>query len=169
MSEPTRGFIAEWSPHAKTRDLLANVLAILDLYQAQRPLTLRQIYYRLIAEYGFPKSDNKLRSFMDAMVNARRARWTTNDGELLFDVIRDDTAIRHPAFFYDGAAHFLRSTRYSAEELRLDRMEDQPRRLVLWCEAAGMVPQLRRIADPYGIGIYCGGSTGINQNTARGG
>ena len=32
-----------------------------------------------------------------------------------------------------------------------------PRRLVLWCEAVGMAPQLARIADPYGITVMSSG------------
>jgi hypothetical protein len=36
--------------------------------------------------------------------------------------------------------------------------------LVIWCEAAGMIPQLQRIADPYGIAVYCsGGFDGVTS------
>jgi hypothetical protein len=35
--------------------------------------------------------------------------------------------------------------------------DEQPRRLVLWCEASGMVPQLARIADPFNIEVCSSG------------
>jgi mRNA interferase HigB len=35
--------------------------------------------------------------------------------------------------------------RQTAATLRLDRQAGQPRRLAVWCEAAGMVPQLSRV------------------------
>jgi len=156
--EPNRGFIDDWNPHDNTRQLLTNVLEILDLYHDQRPLTLRQIYYRLIAKYLFPKSDESLKRLMTHMATARRARWRTNDGVLLFDVIRDDTAIRHPANFFNDAADYLDAARrFVRDHFRLDRQDGQPRRIVLWCEAAGMVPQLRRIAEEFGNSVYCGG------------
>jgi len=34
-----------------------------------------------------------------------------------------------------------------------------------WCEASGMVPQLQRIADPFGIGVYSSG--GFDSVTAK--
>src|SRR5258707_14333292 len=49
--------------------------------------------------------------------------------------------------------------------LRLDRQAGQTRRLALWCEASGMVPQLQRIADPFGIGVYSSG--GFDSVTAK--
>src|SRR5262245_4214059 len=34
----------------------------------------------------------------------------------------------------------------------------QERRVAIWCEAQGMVPQLRRVADPYGVPVVSGGA-----------
>jgi hypothetical protein len=44
-----------------------------------------------------------------------------------------------------------------ADQLQLDRQRDQERRLVLWCEASGMVPQLARVAGPFGIEVCSSG------------
>jgi hypothetical protein len=46
---------------------------------------------------------------------------------------------------------------YSAEHLRLDRMAGQSRRIVVWCEATGMVPQIERIAEPFGLEVCSSG------------
>jgi hypothetical protein len=55
------------------------------------------------------------------------------------------------------AAEFHQAVADWARAFRLDRQHGQPRRLVVWCEAPGMVPQLERIADPYGIAVLSSG------------
>jgi hypothetical protein len=42
--------------------------------------------------------------------------------------------------------------------------DGQPQRMEVWCEAAGMVPQLRRITHEYSIPVYSSG--GFNSLTA---
>jgi hypothetical protein len=44
-----------------------------------------------------------------------------------------------------------------ADQFRMDRQMGQPRRLIFAVEAAGMVPQIERIADPYGIAVQSAG------------
>jgi hypothetical protein len=50
-----RGFAA-WEPKEGSLVLLRQVQAVLDEYRAQQPLTLRQIYYRMIGAHGYPVS-----------------------------------------------------------------------------------------------------------------
>lgn len=40
---------------------------------------------------------------------------------------------------------------------RLDRDEGQETKLIVWCEAAGMGPQLERVADGYGVLVFSSG------------
>jgi hypothetical protein len=47
-----RGF-APWSPQPETRALLQQVLAVLREYTEYLPLTLRQIFYRLVGAHGY--------------------------------------------------------------------------------------------------------------------
>jgi hypothetical protein len=75
------------------------------------------------------------------------------------------TASRTKSNFFDSANHFLDVVKESARLLRLDRQAGQTRRLALWCEASGMVPQLQRIADPFGIGVHSSG--GFDSVTAK--
>ena len=46
MSRP-RGYLTDWNPRTKTRELLGQVEEVLDTYQAELPLTARQIFYRV--------------------------------------------------------------------------------------------------------------------------
>ena len=56
MSKRHRGFIENYAPRASTVFLLDRVQAVLDLYAAYLPLTIRQIFYRLVgAGEGYRK------------------------------------------------------------------------------------------------------------------
>ncbi|MFJ8856553.1 hypothetical protein [Streptomyces sp. NPDC102437] len=45
----------------------------------------------------------------------------------------------------------------AADGYRADRQAGQPVRLELWCETAGMVPQLARLGSGFGIACFSGG------------
>jgi hypothetical protein len=47
-----------WQPREKSLKLLGQVQAVLDEYTAQLPITVRQIYYRLIGSHGYEKDAN---------------------------------------------------------------------------------------------------------------
>jgi hypothetical protein len=150
------GYVA-WRPQRKTQALLVHVNAILDLYKPQRPITLRQLFYRMVAQYHYPHTPAWYTALGTHLTNARRAELTTNDGQLLFDAIRDDEFIRRDPFYYDDQRDFWTHTRYDAERFTLDRQDGQEQRLIVWCEGAGMVPQLERITLPFGIPVYSSG------------
>ena len=50
--------LATWSPQYKTQKILNQVRNILTEYADYLPLTLRQIFYRLVGAYGFPKTED---------------------------------------------------------------------------------------------------------------
>jgi hypothetical protein len=162
---PERGYIDHWRPQQPTREFLAIVNTILTTYREQLPLTLRQIYYRLVAVHNYPKTRSFYDNLSRILTTARRARWKTDEGRLLFNAMRDDSLIESIPDFYRSERSFWDAVKNTGKHLRLDRMQGQQRRLVLWCEAAGMVPQLERIADPYGIAVYCSG--GFDRVTGK--
>jgi hypothetical protein len=51
-----RGF-APWNPTAESRGLIEKVLAVLAEYGAYLPLTVRQIFYRLVGASGYEKTE----------------------------------------------------------------------------------------------------------------
>lgn len=145
-----RGFI-EWNPQAKTRVLIAQVQIVLEEYQNHLPLTLRQMFYRLVGAHQFPKTEKDYERLCETMNKARRARLIS------FGAIRDDGFhnARWPGWqSLDGAKRSLIST---AEGYRIDRQRGQPVQLAVWCEAAGMAPQLERVCGPYSIPVYSSG------------
>ena len=153
-----RGFAA-WNPRPDTLALVGQVQAVLDEYREHLPLTVRQVFYRLVGTVGFDKTENAYARLCETVNRARRARL------LSFEAFRDDGGNRHEALAYDNPADFLRGLRWQAEGFRLDRQAGQPRRLWLLCEAAGMAPMLARAANPYGVPVLSSG--GFDSLTAK--
>jgi hypothetical protein len=153
-----RGF-APWSPRKDTRRLLGLVQGVLHEYRDNLPLTVRQIFYRLVGAHGYIKTEAGYGRLAEHLNRARRARI------LLMDAIRDDGNTVLAPICYRDAANFLNTVRSWAEDMELDHSAGQPTRLVMFCEAAGMAPQLARIANPFGIPVYSGG--GFDSLTAK--
>ena len=79
---------------------------------------------------------------------------------------RDDGTTTEVADTYDGPSDFLdRERQYVERHYRRDRLAGQGHRVEVWCEAAGMVPQLVRVAQPYGVAVYSSG--GFDSTTAK--
>ena len=159
MSARARGFIEAWHPRAETWELLYRIKQVLDEYVEQLPLTLRQIFYILVGRHAYEKTERAYERLCETLNKARRAN------VIDMDAILDDGFTNEIPSFFDSANHFLDAVTVSARRLRLDRRAGQTRRLALWCEASGMVPQLQRIADRFGIGVYSSG--GFDSATAK--
>lgn len=151
MTARPRGFITDWRPRAETRQLLDQAHAVLDEYRDQQPLTLRQIFYRLVGAHGYEKTELAYKRLAELLNKARRAELVD------MSAIRDDGFASDQPLFFESVDHFLDSVVSWADRLRLDRQRDQERRLVLWCEASGMVPQLARVAGSFGIEVCSSG------------
>jgi hypothetical protein len=78
-----RGF-APWGPHGATLGLLEQVRAVLGEYENHLPLTIRQIFYRLVGTHGYEKTEKAYARLCEHLTRARRARI------IAMDVIRDD-------------------------------------------------------------------------------
>lgn len=160
MARP-RGFIENWRPQRKTVVLLDAVKNILVEYADYLPLTIRQIFYRLVGIDIIKKDEKSYESLCELLNRARRAR------VIGMKAIRDDgftggTAVR---LGYTGMAEFERDMGIYARSYRRDRQGGQERRIVLWCEASGMVPQLQRVANDFGVAVKSSG--GFDSTTAK--
>ena len=143
--------LATWRPQAKTLKLHEKVEAILDEYREHLPLLGRQVFYRLVGAHGYPKDERASERVLNLLNRARRS------GRIPFDAIRDDGAVAEVPLCFDGRTHFLEMITLWAQGYRRDRQDGQPQVVELWCEAAGMVPQLVRVAEPYGVAVYSSG------------
>jgi hypothetical protein len=148
-----RGF-APWNPQATAQALLVQVQDVLAEYADHLPLTCRQVFYRLVGAHRFDKTERAYERLCETLNRARRARL------IPMDAIRDDGGYSVEPSAWEGAEDFLSVVRAQAERLILDRTAGQRTRLIVMCEAAGMVPQLARLAEPYGIPVISSGGFG---------
>jgi hypothetical protein len=145
-----RGF-APWSPQGTTLQLLDQVRGVLGEYEDHLPLTIRQIFYRLVGAHDYEKTERAYARLCEHLNRARRARL------IPMDAIRDDSGTISEPSNWDSIEQFMTAIRSMAAVLKLDRSAGQKTRLVVTCEAAGMVPQLERVAHPFGITVMSGG------------
>jgi hypothetical protein len=153
-----RGF-APWSPEKATLALLDQVRGVLDEYAAHLPLTIRQIFYRLVGAHDYEKTERAYQRLAEHLNRARRAR------SIPMDVIRDDGGTISEPDHWDSAEQFMATIRALAKSFTLDHSAGQAARLVVICEAGGMVPQLARVAHPFGVTVMSGG--GFDSTTDR--
>ena len=146
MGRP-RGF-AEWSPKPETLELIGQVQQVLATYKDHLPLTIRQVFYALVGNYGYDKTEKAYTRLCEHLLRARRAAL------IPFSSIRDDGTSGGAPTTWNDPEHFWRAVSHTAKTYNRDRMEIQDVAIELWCEASGMVPQLKRVATPYSIPVY---------------
>jgi hypothetical protein len=157
-----RGF-ATWSPKADTLALLDQVRGVLDEYEDYLPLTIRQIFYRLVGAHEYENTERAYERLSEHLNRARRARM------IPMGVIRDDGGTILVPTTWRDADEYLAAVREEAKKLLLDRSIGQPTRLVVRCEATGMAPQLERVADPFGVMVMSsGGFDSLTKKTRIG-
>jgi hypothetical protein len=138
---------------------LEQVRTVLTEYASHLPLTIRQVFYRLVGAHGFAKTEHSYKQLGEHLNRGRRA------GLIAWEDLRDDgVTIREP-HAWDSVDHLIRSIMGEVRRFRLDRQKGQPRRLIFAVEAQGMVPQIERIAAPYGIAVHSSG--GFDSVTAK--
>lgn len=139
--------------------MLRGVRAVLPEYRDYLPMTARQIYYRLIGRGVIDKGPTAYERLCELLNRARRA------GEVSFDVIRDDGLSEYGDSYDESPQAFVDGVRRLIDGYMLDPMEDQRRRILLLCEAAGMAPMLSGVASPYGVSVLSSG--GFNSTTVK--
>lgn len=157
--------LAPWNPTGDSKRIVGQVQEILEEYRQHLPLTGRQIFYRMVGAHGYDKTEKAYKRLLDKLNRARRA------GLIPFDSLRDDGVTVHRETGWESPDRVIEVLRRQADYYtRDDRLQNQDRTLEIWVEAAGMVPQAGRLADPYTIPVYsCGGfnSTTMKYDAAR--
>jgi hypothetical protein len=154
-----RGYIENYRPQKKTQELLAAADAVLQEYRAHWPLTVRQIYYRLVGARGYPKTEAFYDNLCHHLANARRAK------VIPFDAIRDDGVTSVNMRHFDDEEHFKGYIRLLAENYTRNKLAGQDLHAEVWCEASGMIFQLDDVASEYSIKVYS--SSGFDSLTAK--
>lgn len=148
-----RGY-SPYNPSPYWGSVIDAVRAMLqDELRDVKPVTVRQIFYRLIAAHDFPKTERDYKALARTLTRARRSYMIS------FDDLRDDGITERAPLTYTGPDEVLARAKslLDGEYYMTDLQRWQEARLVLWCEAAGMVPQLARVANQYGVTVISSG------------
>lgn len=155
MAGRPKGYIRGWDPKPEIALVVRQAQAVLEEYRGYGPMTVRQIFYRLVGEHGYPKDEKAYNRLAEYLVRARRA------GMISFRRIRDDGTVTHAAAEEtDRAAvweYLTEIVSRPAAYLHLDRNAGQPHYIELWCEAAGMAPMLAQMARYRDVSVYSTG------------
>ena len=156
-----RGFLDNWNPRPATADLIGNVQEVIAEFRAYLPLTIRQIFYRLVAGGLIGKTEKDYKRLCETLNKARRARMVP------FAAIRDDgvTTNSPEGFLYGSAADLTQYLRDAVDYAGLHPATDQPVHQLVICEAAGMVPQLATTAHAFGVDVVSSG--GFNSVSGK--
>jgi hypothetical protein len=95
--------------------VLRDVRSVIEQYQAQLPLAIRQIYYVMLGKFGYPKGRQFERRLSYVINRARRARLID------FDHIRDDTSVVYQEQWYADIDHYYTVELERRKEFKRDR------------------------------------------------
>lgn len=159
MAGRVKGF-APWNPQKRTEPLLTEIEAVLNEYRAYLPLTVRQVFYRLVGK-GYPKTENFYSSVGDACNRARRS------GRIPFSAIRDDGISQQGGEprTYESPEEYYATHDELYNFYKRSWHADQPVYVQVLCEAAGMVPLLARAVGRYRASVAS--SSGFDSLTAK--
>ena len=154
-----KGF-APWKPQKRTESLLADIEAVLEEYRAYLPLTVRQVFYRLVGK-GYPKSENFYESVGDYCNRARRR------GRIPFSAIRDDGVSRlgGESYTFTSPEEYYETYEEISNFYERSWHADQPAYVQVLCEAAGMVPMIERAVSRYRVEVAS--SSGFDSLTVK--
>lgn len=163
-----KGYV-DWSPSPDVLEIVERVQAMIGPggeLETVLPVTVRQLFYRLIAQFGYPKTDAFAAQLGKHLTRARRARM------IPFEAIHDQGIAHAPVRFDNGPEDQIELARslLRGDGYRLDHQFGQFRRLIIWTEAAGLVRQIEAVAGKYGVETMSGGgqpSVTFNWQMAR--
>lgn len=150
----------KYNPTPEKRYWLECSARVLLEYKDELPLTVRQVFYRLVANFEYSKTEKAYGQLAHMLTRARRASLLEDPGttvKIPFGALRDDKLRSRQALTYEGPEEFRESIRESADTYALDRQVGQEQHVEMWCEAQGMMPVLSGIAEPYTIRVSSSG------------
>lgn len=159
-----RGYI-EYHPSAESMHWLRCAQDVVDRYRANWPLTVRQVFYRMVATYDFPKKEEDYKKLVKIVARARRASLIQRENGIPFQAIRDDRGQTREPWEFASERDYIDYILQLSDEFALHRQDGQSQVLEMWCEAAGMVPIMVSIAHPFGMRVSSGG--GYDSVTAK--
>ena len=147
----------DWVPgKPKTKALLQNVQAIIESYSAQDiRLSLRQLYYQLVARALIPNNERSYKRLGDLVTKARYG------GLIDWEMIVDHGRVAITPSEWRDPAHIIET---GIRSYRLPRWADQDYHLEVWCEKDALTTVLEPITNRYHVSLLA--HTGFSSSTA---
>lgn len=143
-----------WTEHKAV--VLKAIVDVCEEYQSQGyRLTLRQMYYQLVAKDLIPNHDKvykKLSSLKDECVYSGLVDWS---------IFEDRGRVPKRAYFEENVVGALQRT---VDFYKLDRQLDQPNHIEVWTEKDAISDILIRVTDPMTIHLVV--NKGYSSSTA---
>lgn len=137
---------------------------IWETYANDLPLTVRQIYYRLVALDVIDKTPEAYNKVADVLKYCRQN--LNPDYCVPWETIRDDTIVTiNPPRNFDDAREFIDAYTPDPRRFSCSLLDNQMYNLEIVVEAGGMASQIAEVARPYGIRVT--GSGGFDSVTGK--
>ena len=131
---------------AKSLERIEQINKIIDEYnQSGYSLTLRQVYYQLVARDIIPNKQKEYSNLSNLLSDARRA------GLVDWWSIEDRTRYLRGWNHYDNPSDALRST---ADRYRINLWEGQEHYIEVWCEKDALIGIVSSAARDYDIDSF---------------
>jgi hypothetical protein len=120
----------------------------LDSLKEYWPLTLRQVYYQLVAAGDIPNNKAQYKKLSCLLTKARLV------GLVSWDAIEDRARDMLSSIRYSDQDQFIATeAHYFLKNYRRDLLQNQPQTLEIWVEKDALSRICERAADPFGVPV----------------
>jgi len=128
----------------KTTRLIAAAVAIL---KAESPMTIRQLFYRLVSQGLIPNDRKSYQNVSRVMTKPR------DDGRCSFDAIVDRSRPSYTPSVWKDASKYGEAIKKS---YRKDYWETQPNHVEIWTEKDAIIGSIEPVTDELGVTVRVG-------------
>jgi len=130
---------------AKQTKALIN--AARTILEAEHPMTVRQLFYRLVSARVIDNCRGDYQRVSKAMTLAR------TQGSVDYDMIVDRSRTSYRSTDWKNLGELTKAMERALENFRRDRWQDQPHHVEIWCEKDAVTGSIEEIRREYGISI----------------
>lgn len=147
-----RSFMGGFEPGSKKTGFRKKTLAIIQkanqiISEYEMPLTVRQIYYRFVAEQLIPNNLNSYKSLANKLANGRKA------GLIDYESIVDRTRQPIKDNSWSSPKNFFNTVK---KAYKRNLLADQDLYLEVWCEKDALAGVIEPITNKYDINLQVG-------------
>jgi hypothetical protein len=117
--------------------------AMYSALKADRPMTVRQVYYRMVVAALVPKHEGRGYNVVQGQLLLMR-----REGVVPYAWVIDNSRRRHELTTYSTAGEAIRD---AADRYRQSMWENQPHRVEIWCEKDALSVIIGAICDRYDV------------------